>query len=309
MELRHVRAFLAVSEKLNFTRAAESLHLAQQALSHQIRQLEDEVDVQLFVRTTRRVELTPAGEAFLERVAPVPVMIEEAKGMAQEVGRSSRGHLEIAYTPSLGSESLQLVLDRLNQVAPQVTLDAAVMLADQAVLGLLRGQFDLAIVRNPEPTASLKAMAIREEAVGVIVGTSHPAASREVIDRADLDESTLVLWPRWYSPGYVDKIMCAFPAHRERGRIKVLERASHDGFLSDEGANELMAAGKAFQIAFRSHSRRTPDGFVWRPLRPGLRVAVEVLRRDGAIAPAQKRFLEAARHASLQHGWIRRGRV
>lgn len=304
MELRHIKAFVAVSEELNFTRAAERLHLAQQALSHQIRQLEDEVGTQLFVRTTRRVELTPAGAAFLERVAPITVILEEAKEVARQVALGAEGHLEVAYTYSLGIESLPLILDRLHEVAPQVTLTAAVTLTDQAVFGLLRGQFDLAIVRNPEPSPNLRSVVIREEAAGVVIGTNHPAAVKDVVDREDLADSTLVLWPRWHSPGYVDKILHAFPAHRDEGRVKVYERFSHEGFLSDKGSHELMAAGTAFQVAFASQFRPAPEGFVWKPMRPELLVTVEILRREGVISPAQRRFLEAAAQVSRQLGWL-----
>ncbi|GAB3774079.1 LysR family transcriptional regulator [Nocardioides ginsengisegetis] len=304
MELRHVKALVAVSEELNFTRAAERLHLAQQALSHQIRQLEDEVGTQLFVRTTRKVELTPAGEVFLERVAPVLVILEEAKEVARQVALGAEGHLEIAYTYSLGIESLPLILDRLHEVAPQVTLTAAVTLTDQAVHGLLRGQFDLAVVRNPEPTPNLKSIVIREEAAGVVIGTNHPAAGKDVVDLEDLVDSTLVIWPRWHSPGYADKILRTFPVHRDEGRVKVYERFSHDGFMGDKGSYELMAQGTAFQVAFQSQYETAPEGFVWKPLRPELPITVEILRREGVISPAQKRFLEAARQVSRHFGWL-----
>ena len=92
MELRHLRYFRAVAEELHFGRAAERLHIAQPPLSQQIRQLERELAVTLLVRTTRKVELTPAGETYLKRVVAILDAVDEAGGQAQRIAEGRRAN-------------------------------------------------------------------------------------------------------------------------------------------------------------------------------------------------------------------------
>src|SRR5690606_87333 len=95
MELRHLRYFRVVAEELHFRRAAERLHMAQPPLSAQIKQLEAELGVELFTRTTRQVELTPAGAAYLERVREILDAVDAAGHQAQRVADGSVGSLSI----------------------------------------------------------------------------------------------------------------------------------------------------------------------------------------------------------------------
>ena len=97
-DLRHLRAFSAVGNELHFGRAADALHIAQPALTKIIQQLEAEVGVPLLLRTTRRVELTAAGKAFLSEIATVEGQIDRAINRARHAARGIRGELRIAYT-------------------------------------------------------------------------------------------------------------------------------------------------------------------------------------------------------------------
>lgn len=103
IELRHLRAFIAVADELNFTRAAERLFIAQQALSAQIRQLEERVGAQLFERSTRKVELTPAGHALYEQAGPLlagaEAAVAAARSAAAPVRRSRSGSLPLSIMP------------------------------------------------------------------------------------------------------------------------------------------------------------------------------------------------------------------
>ena len=100
VELRHLRSFLAVAEELHFGRAAVRLHISQPPLSQQIRRLEDEVGARLFRRTNRRVQLTPAGQAFLDEARRAIASVERAVGAAQRAERGEIGELVIGYVTS-----------------------------------------------------------------------------------------------------------------------------------------------------------------------------------------------------------------
>src|SRR4051794_34268423 len=102
MELRQLRYFAAVASCRNFTRAAELLHVAQPAVSAQIRQLEQELGVTLLARTTRRVALTQAGELFLARTRRVLAELDAARGDLAELTATLRGHVTLGTTPVLG---------------------------------------------------------------------------------------------------------------------------------------------------------------------------------------------------------------
>src|SRR6476661_6009456 len=95
MELRHLRYFRAVAEELHFGRAAERLHIAQPPLSQQIRQLERELDVRLFTRSTRKVELTPAGHAYLKRAVAILDAVDDAGQQARRIALGVEGQLTI----------------------------------------------------------------------------------------------------------------------------------------------------------------------------------------------------------------------
>src|SRR5512146_2362069 len=112
MELRHLRYFVAVADELNFTRAAQRLRVAQPALSRQIRQLEEELGVQLLERNQRRVGLTQAGRAFLEEAKGLLQQSEAAIRRAKTAGESGRGELRLAYVWGLFHSLVPALLAR-----------------------------------------------------------------------------------------------------------------------------------------------------------------------------------------------------
>ena len=104
MELRHIRYFIAVAEECHFGRAAERLHIAQPPLSQQIKQLEAELGVQLLTRSTRRVELTQAGERYLERARSIIAAVDDAGREAVRVDAGELGHVAVGF---VGSDHLR----------------------------------------------------------------------------------------------------------------------------------------------------------------------------------------------------------
>src|SRR4030095_3718154 len=120
MELRHFRYFVAVAEELHFGRAATRMHVAQPALSRQIRNLEDEMELRLFERDRRRVALTAAGGVFLDEVKRLLEQLERAVEAARRAARGERGTLRIAFVPAVAYTGLPEIVRAFRQRLPDV---------------------------------------------------------------------------------------------------------------------------------------------------------------------------------------------
>ncbi|MFA9271120.1 MAG: LysR family transcriptional regulator, partial [Baekduiaceae bacterium] len=185
VELRHLRAFVAVAEELNFTRAAARLHVVQQALSAQIRQLEDRLGVQVVERTTRRVALTAAGRELYPRAVALLAAVEEA-GRATRAAAAERVEVVLGFVAPLDVGPMQPVLGRLSEDEPgiEVTVRFADLLDPTG--GLRRGESDVAKVYGPFDTAGLELLPLWTEPRGVAVGATHPFAARDAITIEEL---------------------------------------------------------------------------------------------------------------------------
>ncbi|MDY6808481.1 MAG: LysR family transcriptional regulator, partial [Actinomycetota bacterium] len=156
MELRHLRYFRAVAEELHFGRAAERLHIAQPPLSQQIRQLEAELGVTLLVRSTRRVELTPAGQAYLERVESILDAVDVAGVQAQRVAEGRAGTLAVGCVGSATYSLLPRFVRALGEQLPDLEVSVhGEMLAPAQLSALATGEIDLALLRPPVGSADL----------------------------------------------------------------------------------------------------------------------------------------------------------
>ena len=133
MELRHLRYFVAVAEELHFGRAAQRLHMAQQPLSRQIRNLERELGVSLFHRTKRTVRLTEAGKAFWEEAKKTLTQAEKAIVVAQRVGRGEAGHLQIGFTGPVLNSILPTIIRQFQDRYPDIRLQLKRLSTDEQV--------------------------------------------------------------------------------------------------------------------------------------------------------------------------------
>ena len=187
LELRDLRYFLAVAEELNFTRAAERLHLAQQALSAAVRRLEADLGVQLFTRSTRRVALTAAGEALVEAARHVLESAADAVDEARGAGRGRIGRLIIGFSTAAGSVPMvRAFIRRFTQSAPGVDIRLVEHDFSDPAAGLLSGGSQVAFVFGPLPDDRLASLTVLEERRLVALATDHPLAGREELASTDL---------------------------------------------------------------------------------------------------------------------------
>lgn len=197
MELRHLRYFRAVAEERHFGRAAARLHMAQPPLSQQIRQLEDELGVRLLRRTTRRVDLTPAGEAYLVRVRSILAAVDAAGAEAQRIGSGLEGRLVIGCVGSATYSLLPSLARALREELPGIDFAfRGEMLSPDQVVALRDGSIDLALMRplgDPEDHAELAWHVLRRERYVVALPEGHRLAARARLRVGDLRDVGLVV--------------------------------------------------------------------------------------------------------------------
>ena len=193
MELRHLRYFRAVAEELHFGRAAERLHIAQPPLSQQIRVLEHDLGVDLLVRTTRKVELTAAGAAYLRRAVAILDAVDQAGEQARRIAEGTEGQLAIGCVGSATYSLLPALVRSLREALPNVDVSVrGEMLAPAQLSALAAGAIDLALLRPPVPPSGLVVETVRRDPLLVAVPAGHTLAARRQVSVSDLRDEEFI---------------------------------------------------------------------------------------------------------------------
>jgi DNA-binding transcriptional LysR family regulator len=206
-ELRHLRYFIAVAEELNFSRAAERLHMAQPPLSVAIRQLEQELGATLFVRTSREVRLTEAGAALLDGARRTLAEADAAVTAARRAATGAVGTLQVGYSWSARFETLPALGQAFNDRHPEVELLAEEMWNGRMPAALRARTIDVALALCPDVVADLAYATVRSEPVVALLSSSHRLASAQEIGLGALAEDKLLLFPRELAPRLHDVIV------------------------------------------------------------------------------------------------------
>jgi DNA-binding transcriptional LysR family regulator len=199
-ELRHLRYFVAVAEELNFSRAATRLHMAQPPLSVAIRQLEQELGTELFLRTTRDVRLTDAGRALLDGARRTLAEADRAVATAKRAGAGDVGQLKVAFSWSARFETLPTLGQAFAREHPDVELLTQEMWNTEMVSALRAGAVDVAISLCPELAPDLNEERIRAERPVAILAQSHALAEEDAIPLGSLADEEFLLFPRELAP-------------------------------------------------------------------------------------------------------------
>ncbi len=206
MKLRHFRIFVVLAEELHFGRAAERLHLAQPALSAQIKQFEYDLGVPLFVRTTRRVRLTSAGEALLPEAIATISQSEAAVSIARSAGEEGSHILKIGGVDSATAGLLPSLVRRFRGAYPQVNLKVFEMLSAPALNMLDNRSLDMAFVRKKPTDDHLRSRFILSEPILAALPSDHPLAGRSEIAISEIAHEPLVISGRSSRPIHFDII-------------------------------------------------------------------------------------------------------
>lgn len=199
MELRHLRYFVALADCRSFTRAAERTHVTQSTLSHQIRQLEDEIGQPLFDRIGRKVVTTEAGELFLAFASRALKEVDQGIAMLKPGGGDLTGQVRIGATHTFNigliPECVALFLAR----HPTVQIRVEELAAEQIVARLRAGELDIGIAYRPGGPTDLWFEPLYNEEMVLVVADTHPLAGRKRIRMVELHQQRLVLLPGYFA--------------------------------------------------------------------------------------------------------------
>jgi len=292
MELRQLQYFLAVAEELNFIRAAERLQMAQPPLSRQIRQLEQELGVELFRRTKRRVELTEAGEAFLAEARQILAQVELGVRVAQRASRGEIGRLVVGFEGSSTYDVIPKSLKVYRERFPEVDLVVYAMTTEEQIQALLEGRINIGFVVSPLSDRRLTVEIILRESLVLAIPENHPLATRISVQVRNLEGEPFIMFQRHRGCGLYDQV------------IAVCQRAGFSPRVIQE-ADEMqvilgfVAAGLGITLLSASVQQFQRPGVVYRTLQPSTpKVALAVAWRRDAPSAVLQAFIEVVRECA-----------
>ena len=288
MELRHLRHFVALAEEGHFGRAAERVFVVQQALSNSIKNLEDEVGVPLVLRTTRKVQLTPAGREFLDAARSTLEQADQVIGRARRAARGEVGRLTLGFVSGLVFGGLPDVVRTFRERYPNVSVVLQELTAQEQELGLRAAQLDIGLMLLPvrDPAFAFEAL-WRQELVAALP-SDHPLTRKASLVIADFADEPFVFFPRQIRATYFDQVMRWCAAAGFAPRI-VQEAIEVPTLLS------LVAAGLGVFLPIRFFERVSLPGVTYRPVLHAPIIDIVAVRRRADDNPVVRAFLQVAR--------------
>ncbi|WP_138472775.1 LysR family transcriptional regulator [Poseidonocella sp. HB161398] len=217
MDLRQLRYFAAVAEERNFTRAAETLNIAQPPLSRQIQLLEEELGVTLILRGSRPLRLTDAGRLFHEQALQVLGRVEQMAEATRRVGRSQNSVVKIGFVPSTLYGGLPSLVRKMRHASPGLEIRLVEMVSLQQIHALKEGRIDLGFGRLRHSDAAVTGLVLREERLAVALPEGHAfAASAAALPVKALAGQKLIVYPKEPRPSYADHVLQLLNGHGVR---------------------------------------------------------------------------------------------
>ena len=287
MEFRHLRYFLAVAEELHFARAAERLHIEQSPLSRAIRELEEELGAQLFVRTSRSTRLTLAGKLLMENAPRVLLALDQARESVKAAANGFHGRLRVALSDGITPSRLPALLARCREEDPEIEIRLFEVPLAQQLRGLRDDLYDVGFSMADEVGDGIIIEPAWEDELMVAMPARHELLAHRRVPLDEVLQHPLVLGDPAVCEGHakqIDRIL------RKQDREPLIEQyvATFDVMMT------FVSAGLALGLAGAAHiaSSREP-GVVGRPLAgKSPMLTTYLLRRDAEPSQALARFIE-----------------
>jgi DNA-binding transcriptional LysR family regulator len=284
MELRHLRYFVAIAEERSFTGAAERLWIAQPGLSTQMRRLEDELGVQLLERHSRGIDLTAAGEVFLERARVALAASDAAGATGRDLRAGVIGTLRLGVASGPGWPLTSDLLQRFSRERSNVELSVMQGYAGALWRDLRDGRLDALLTQTGQRTAGMKTLELGSAEWVALIGTGHPLAGIGSLAASELEGQRI-----------------AVTGHRDAAAF---EEAIAD-VLGDVGITPELVPGTPWPalhaaitsndlVALTTGPGALPRGVIARTLDPHRTLSFELIWRDAVPSPALTAFVDAA---------------
>lgn len=288
IEIRHLRYFLRVAEELHFGRAAEILGISQAPLSQQIRHLEERIGVRLFDRTTRSVQLTPAGKVLFERAREALAGVDSAISDAQSAGGLNAGKLVLGTVSLALHTFLPAAMRDFSARNPAVQLDMLMHTTEEQMALLEARKIDLAFMRPPRSLAGIASREVHREGFVAVLPESSPLATKPDLSVADMRDERFIMFSAILGIGYQDVVL----QHCQQAgfRPNVVQRVSHTLAVVT-----MAAAGLGVGILPAWVQNEPLSGVVYRPLEELPKaVSLVVAWRENTTNPFCKPFADAS---------------
>ncbi|WP_369051380.1 LysR family transcriptional regulator [Burkholderia gladioli] len=287
MELRHLRCFLAVAEELHFARAAEKLHIEQSPLSRAIKELEEDLGVQLFVRTTRSTRLTRAGKLFVEHVPRVFTALQQARDSVKAAANGFHGQLRVALSDGITPSRFSTFLALCRQEEPEIEIRLSEVPLAQQIKGLQGDLYDIGFAQSDDVDDGIIVEPVWDDPLMVAVPARHPLLAYKHLPLQDVLCYPLVLGDPRACEGFARQV------------DRILRRVDREPLVAERVVSidlmmALVSAGFALGLAGASQivASREP-GIVARPLAGHTPVLTTyLLRSDNEPSQVLARFIE-----------------
>lgn len=296
LDLRRLSYFLAVASEGSFTRASRRLHVAQPALSRQVRLLEEQLGTPLLIRNGNEgVSPTPAGALLLERAPRLLTELEATWEEAVALGAAADDRLivRLGYATSSGYGPANQLINAVRQRSPEVHVSSRVVGVADGLAALRDGTLDAALLRCPPAAADLATVVLRRERQGAVMRADDPrAAESGPLPTAQLASTPLVLHPREANPRRYDAIVDACRAAGFDPTVEV-------PLLPFDPAHQQVAEGGRATIV-GDPAGALPATLVWRPLDPPLTLDLVLVTPLVGARPGVATVIEAAAQVAAQ---------
>lgn len=210
IELRHLRYFLAVAEELHFRKAAERLYISQPGLSRQIKQMEEDLKLQLFERANKKVHLTVAGEYLKTEVTLLLKNLDNSLNHAQLLHNGEEGKITIAYVGSAMQNIIPDLLIKCRTEYPNLRFNLKEMDNASQVKAAMNSAIDLGFVRLQQSHPQLNLQPILNDGFCLVLPKNHPISKANFTSIRQFEKDSYILFDEAYSPSYYERVMSIF---------------------------------------------------------------------------------------------------
>jgi DNA-binding transcriptional LysR family regulator len=286
MELRQLQYFVAVAEELHFGRAARRVNISQPPLSIQIRNLEDELGVRLFERTSRCVELTEAGRVFLEEVRGILGKLESAMEVTRDTAKGCIGRIAVGFVGPAMDNFLPAAIRSFSLQNPGIILTLIELSTNEQLESLYSGQIEVGFARiYHHELKNLCCEVVWHESYVLALPEGHHLETQQRIALSDLKGQPMIMYPRRIQPALYDSIIKSCEVAGFTPKVSQEARTKHT-------TTALVAAGLGVAIVPESSKALRRKGVIYLPITDALpTVEIAMVWRDGSDSPILKRFL------------------